>query len=108
MDLLGSFQGLILLVLGVGALAMTGYAFIDAVRRPAEAFTYAGKRTKVFWLVVLGAAFAITFVIFVDVLSIFGILTVVAAAVYLVDVRPAVRQYRGGRGGAARGPYGPW
>lgn len=108
MDLLGSFQGLILLVLGVGALGLTGFAFVDAVRRPAEAFTYAGKRTKVFWLVVLGAAFAITFVIFFDVLSIFGILTVVAAAVYLVDVRPAVRQYRGGRGGSARGPYGGW
>lgn len=106
MDLLGSFQGLILLALGVGALGLTGFAFVDAVRRPAEAFTYAGKRTKVFWLVILGAAFAITFVIFFDVLSIFGILTVVAAAVYLVDVRPAVQQYRGGRGGATRGPYG--
>jgi hypothetical protein len=103
MDLLGSFQGLVALVLGVGALALTGFAFVDAARRPAEAFTYAGKRTKVFWLVILGIALLITFVIFRGILSIFGILTVVAAAVYLVDVRPAVRQYRGG---GSRGPYG--
>jgi hypothetical protein len=108
MDLLGSFQGLVALVLGIGALALTGFAFVDAARRPAEAFTYAGKRTKVFWLVILGIAMLVTFVIFQWILSLFGILTVVAAAVYLVDVRPAVRQYRGGRGGGSRGPYGGW
>jgi hypothetical protein len=107
MDLLGSFQGLVALVLGVGALGLTGFAFVDALRRPAEAFTYAGKRTKVFWLVVLGIALLVTFVIFQRILGIFGILVVVAAAVYLVDVRPAVRQYRGG-GGGSRGPYGGW
>ncbi|MQA98638.1 MAG: DUF2516 family protein, partial [Streptosporangiales bacterium] len=30
----------------------------------------------------------------------------IAAAIYMVDVRPKVRQL-GGRGGAS-GPYGPW
>jgi Protein of unknown function (DUF2516) len=35
----------------------------------------------------------------------FGIIAMVAAIVYLVDVRPAVRGVR--RGGGA-GPYGPW
>jgi hypothetical protein len=37
-----------------------------------------------------------------------SIVAVVASAVYLTDVRPAVRQLRG-RGGSGRsGPYGPW
>jgi len=31
----------------------------------------------------------------------------VAAAVYLVDVRPALRQVSG-RGRSKQGPYGPW
>jgi hypothetical protein len=31
----------------------------------------------------------------------------IAAAVYLADVRPAVRQYGGG-GSSSSGPYGPW
>jgi hypothetical protein len=105
MDLLGSFQGLVLLALGVGALVLTGYSLVDAARRPAEAFVYAGKRTKVFWLAILGIAFAVAFVVLFDVLGIFGVLSVVAAGVYLVDVRPAVRQYRGGSG---RGTYGGW
>jgi hypothetical protein len=40
-------------------------------------------------------------------LGLLSIVSVVAAAVYLTDVRPAVRQLRG-RGGGSTGPYGPW
>jgi len=39
-----------------------------------------------------------------------GILTVVAfvaAAVYLADVRPKVREFKRGRS-TSNGPYGPW
>jgi hypothetical protein len=41
-------------------------------------------------------------------MNIFGLAAVVASAVYLVDVRPAVKQYRGRRPGTSEGPYGPW
>ena len=32
----------------------------------------------------------------------------VAAAVYLADVRPKVREFKRGSGSTHQGPYGPW
>jgi len=60
------------------------FALIDAASRPAGLFTYHDKKTKQFWLIVLGLALLSTFLGF---LSIVGL---VAALVYLVDVRPAI------------------
>ena len=37
----------------------------------------------------------------------FGLIGFIAAAVYLADVRPALRQVTG-RGRRNDGPYGPW
>jgi hypothetical protein len=39
-------------------------------------------------------------------LSIFPIVAFVAAAIYLADVRPKVREFKSG--GTSSGPYGPW
>nr|WP_218885552.1 DUF2516 family protein [Kineococcus aurantiacus] len=104
-------QNGVLLVLGVAALGLEVWALLDCLRRPAAAFTAAGKRTKTFWTAITAVATAVGFVSVFSVLGIFGILAVVGAAVYLADVRPAVRQYGGGprrdRGGH-QGPYGPW
>jgi hypothetical protein len=115
-ELLNNLQNGVLLVLGIAAFGLEAWALVDAVRRPAGAFVAAGKRTKTFWVAITAVAAAIGFVSlpFVD-LGFLGILAVVGAAVYLADVRPAVRQYgggprrgdRGGRGGD-QGPYGPW
>lgn len=60
------------------------FALVDALSRPAGAFTYAGKQTKQFWLVVLVLAVLSTFVGF------FTLIGLVAALVYLLDVRPAI------------------
>src|SRR6478752_5307543 len=68
---------------------------VDALRHPEKAYVAAGKRTRTFWLVLLGAALAIGFVTLFNPLSIFGLLAFVGAAVYLADVRPALRQVRG-------------
>jgi hypothetical protein len=38
--------------------------------------------------------------------NIFTIAAVIAAGIYLADVKPAVNGYRGG--GGSQGPYGPW
>jgi hypothetical protein len=89
------------------------FAFVDAAIRPARAYEAAGKLTKVAWLLILGIA------AFYDVMwgSFTGILTIIGAAagiIYMVDVRPAVRQLSGRkqrRGVQDRqhdGPYGPW
>jgi hypothetical protein len=105
----GSMQGLVLFALGLMALGITVWALVDAATTRGDAFVAAGKRTKGFWVAVTGVAAALVFVTFPDVLSIFGLISLVAAAIYLTDVRPAVRSLRGrGGGGTHMGPYGPW
>lgn len=88
------------------------FAFVDALIRPAAAFVAAEKLTKVVWLIFLGLA-ALADALWGGVTSILTIVGTIAAVVYMVDVRPAVRQLSGGvTKGKARsgqdGPYGPW
>lgn len=109
LDLLNNLQSGVLILLRVAAFALEVWALVDAARRPAGAFVSAGKRTKTFWVAITGAAAAIGFVAVP--LGMIGLIAVVGAAIYLADVRPAVRQYGGGpkRGkGGNQGPYGPW
>jgi predicted CDP-diglyceride synthetase/phosphatidate cytidylyltransferase len=99
MGVFRDFQSLVLLVLGVIALGAESFAFIDALRAPERAYVAAGKRTKTFWLVLLGIALAVGVVTVFNVLNLFGLLAFVGAAVYLADVRPALRQVLGRGGG---------
>lgn len=100
-------QGWVMVVLGAAALGLQLWAFGHAAVTRADAFVAAGKRTKQFWMVVTGVASLIGFVfLFNQPLNIFNLIAVVAAAVYLSDVRPAVGSIRGG--GGRQGPYGPW
>ena len=89
------------------------FALVDALIRPAKAYEAAGKLTKVAWALILGIG------AFYDLMwgSFTGILTIIGAAaaiIYVVDVRPAVRQFSGRKprpGVQDRqhdGPYGPW
>ena len=94
MGVVGSLQYYIALLLGLAALAMEVFALVDALRHRSEAFTAAGKLTKQIWTIILVVAVAIGFVTAQNPLGI-GILPVVAAAVYLADVRPALRRISG-------------
>lgn len=102
----GQVQGLLALVLGLGALAMQLFALVDAVRQRPDAYVAAGKRSKNFWLILTGVAAAIGVIFVANPLNLFSLLAVVAAGVYLADVRPALRAVSGG--GSHSGPYGPW
>ena len=65
-------------------------ALIDAVRRRADAFPAADRRTKNFWLALLGGGLGAQILFPAlggSILSIFGLAGIVAAIVYLVDVR---------------------
>ncbi len=106
MTLVSSAQGVVVLVLGTAALGAEIFAFADALRYRDEVYRAAGKRTKTFWLIVTGLGVAIGVATWPSVLTIFGIAAFVAAAVYLADVRPALRSIAGGA--PRRGPYGPW
>jgi Protein of unknown function (DUF2516) len=95
-------------VLLLAAFVVETWAFGDALRRPAGAFTAAGKQTKPLWLVILGVAFVIGIagaVGYLTLLSFFPIIAFVAAAIYMVDVRPKVRATKPSQ---RQGPYGPW
>jgi hypothetical protein len=96
--------------LSLAALVVEGWAFVDAVRRPAAAFLAVGKQTKPIWLIILGVATVVGIgYSSLGGISLVGILPLaafVAAAIYLTDVRPKVREFRGGS--SSSGPYGPW
>ena len=102
-----NFQSTLVLILGVLALACEVFALVDALRHRPDAYVAAGKRTKNFWTILLLVAVVLGVVTLFEVLSIFGLIGFIAAAVYLADVRPALRQISG-RGRSHDGPYGPW
>lgn len=83
----------LLSVLGLLALGVKLWALVDACIRPAPRFPVAGKLTKPIWIAILAVALLLSRG---DVLGLFGIVGLVAAIVYLVDVRPAVRDLRSG------------
>lgn len=87
---------LLLTVLGFGALGLKIWALLDAVRRPGAAFGVAGKLSKPIWIAILIAAVLLGGT---TVLGLLGLVGLLAAIVYLVDVRPAVRGIQ---------PGGPW
>ena len=99
--------------LAIAAFGMSVWALVHAVRTPARAFAAAGKLSKNLWLVFTGLATIFTLAaasgylgMGFGMLNIFTIASVIAAGVYLADVKPAVNEYRGG--GSHQGPYGPW
>jgi len=108
LEVFGAFQTLVLYGLAAVGFGVKAWAFVDALRRSSEAFQYAGKRTKNFWLAITGVALAVGVVLILAPLNFLNIIAVVGALVYLVDVRPAVKQYRAGGSASNMGPYGPW
>jgi hypothetical protein len=104
-------QGVVFFALGVLAFVTQLVALVDASRHRPDAFVAAGKMTKQRWVLILAIAAAIGFVSFngrfLNPLNFLNIISFVAAAVYLVDVKPALRQVSG-RGRGSRGASGPW
>jgi hypothetical protein len=111
-SLVGTIQLVIVVALSVVAFGLEVYALVDAIRHRPDQYVAAEKRTKGFWVGVLVVATAFGFIAlpppigrgFLNSLGFLSLIGVVAAAVYLTDVKPAVQQSRGGRSG----PYGPY
>lgn len=84
------------LILFWGLVALRVWAIADCVTRKAAAFPAVNKLTKPAWLVILIIAgfFGSYFSTPVGILS---LISAICAAVYLADVRPAVREITGGR-----------
>jgi hypothetical protein len=92
----------------IAAFGAEAWAFIDTIRRPTGAFPAVGKQTKPIWLIINGVAAVVglgSVAYGVSLISILPIIAFVAAAIYLTDVRPKVKDFHGG---SSSGPYGPW
>lgn len=80
------FESLVMTVVFYAVAAAELWALVDAVIRPTQAYVAADKLTKPAWLVILGLALATT--LFLG--FIFALVGLIAACVYLLDVRPAL------------------
>ena len=79
------------MVLQIAVLVTAVYAFIHAAMQRTDAYTAADKLTKPVWLVILGAAIPLAYL-----LNVLGMaLAACAAGVYLVDVRPKLLEIQG-------------
>jgi len=94
---MAQFDSLVFLVLYLAAQALTVWAFVDALVRPANGFVATGKLTKPAWLAITGLA-AVILYLTKNPIALLGLPAIVAAVVYLVDVRPAVRGLHRGNG----------
>lgn len=98
-------------ILAIAAFVVEVWAFVDALRHNDGAYRAAGKQTKNLWMIILGVAGVVGLgtAVFGGATSVIGILPIaafIAAAIYLTDVRPKLREFRGSSGSS--GPYGPW
>jgi hypothetical protein len=86
---MASFDFWVFTALLWAALGLTVWAFVDALIRPAAGYVAAGKLTKPGWAAITGLAALVIY--WQGPMSFLGLPAVIAAVVYLVDVRPAVR-----------------
>jgi hypothetical protein len=90
------------LALFYGLLVLRVWAFVDCLTRKAAAFPAVDKLTKPAWAAILliagflGTYFGRPYSPS-NVVSIFSLASAIAAAIYLADVRPAVRGISDGR-----------
>jgi len=83
--------GYVLFALTIAVFVATVYSFVHAAMQRPDAYTAANKLTKPVWLVILGIAGLLSWV-----LGITGVaIAAVAAGVYLVDVRPRILEIQG-------------
>jgi hypothetical protein len=101
--------GILFTALLAAAFVVEAWALVDVIRRPAGAFLAVGKQTKPIWLIISGVATVLGFAFFYlgGITSMLAVAAFVAGAIYHVDVRPKVKDYRTGTR-ASSGPYGPW
>ena len=81
-------ESLVLMVVDLALLVVKLWAFISSLTYSSEAYNAANKLTKPAWTIILGIGVAVQLIV-----GGFGILNmafIVAAFVYLADVRPAL------------------
>lgn len=90
----GAVQEFVVFGLWIVMLGVKGFAFIDCLRQPTEAFPAIGRQNKVLWMVLTGVA-AATAILPALTLSLFGLAGIVIALIYLFDIRPKIKEIMG-------------
>lgn len=85
------------LALLIFALVIEGVAFVHCLTQRSDAFPAIGTLPKGAWLAILGICLLLTLLGF-GVLSIFGLIGIAAALIYLLDVRIGLRDLTDGKG----------
>jgi NADH:ubiquinone oxidoreductase subunit 6 (subunit J) len=89
--MLQGVAGVVLQVVVWAVTVVAIYAFVHAAMQRTDAYTAADKLTKPVWLVILGVAIMLSFL-----LSVMGpVIAACAAGIYLVDVRPKLLEVQG-------------
>lgn len=90
----GAVQEIVVLALWIVLLGLKGFAFVECLRAPTQAFPAVGRQSKVLWLVLTGLAL-LTGLLPNLTLSLFGIAGVVVALIYVFDIRPKIKSITG-------------
>lgn len=104
MTTLGDLQVGAMLVLGIVLFGIEIWALVEALRGRADLFRAHGKLSKPAWVGITAVAALLGFITLDRPVGLPGIIGIVAAGVFLADVRPLVRPGKGN----SDGPYGPW
>jgi hypothetical protein len=91
--------GTVTILLTIFALVIEGIAFVHCVTQRSDAFPAIGTIPKGAWLAILGVCLLLTLTGFGGgVISIFGLIGIAAALIYLLDVRAGLRDLTDGKG----------
>lgn len=86
------------LILLVFALIIMGVALVHAITQRADAFPAIGTLPKGGWIAILAVCMVLMLLFGSGPLSIFGLIGIAAGLIYLLDVRPGLRDLHGGKG----------
>ena len=92
-------RGIIQYVVLIVSLIVQAIALIHCVTQRGDGFQAIGTLPKGAWLAILGVCFVLTFFSSAGGIGIFGLIGVAAALIYLLDVRPGLRDLTDGKGG---------
>jgi hypothetical protein len=82
-----ALPSLLMTAISLVMFAVQGFAFIDATRHRPDAYPAIDRGTKTGWLIGLGLG-VVAHALFWDPLSILNLIGIVAALIYVLDVRP--------------------
>ncbi len=99
MDLgwVGDVTGVINLLVLIVSLGVEVWAFVHCARQRSDAFSAVGTLSKPIWMAIIGGS-ALLALFFYSLGLVFAMIAVTAALVYLLDVRPAIREITNGGG----------